>query len=546
MAVMEQNQSGMSQRVVVTDTEDTVTLKSRQSLEEEKKDGADEQTELNDLRSQWARQFLSDGGITFTVEKLLTLNISEEATRSIAELKDISFFVTLSKVFITAALSATTNNVSSAMTLVRKQSSIQDDDLDDVDMKEETKDSSDIFQEIMKEGTTSQEIILNTDFDSLVNKLLELSSALIVSLNFSIEHKVIVENALSLIVGAILNRPELLQHLVEFKSKTTPQIESGKDFIIQGLLICTEDKIRQDFKNSLNALCQNLFKDDQNALAFVLNSLANNFSEISNRPCAEFFDLFNTLIDQQSRRDDLARDLGGEGELQAFFDPEDLLNQIIARFKVSQQQVGLQGDQDDDNDGNLDDQAEEKEKLMIGLIQLTRKIIARADSQVTDRVIVEQDLISQIFKEFLFASYFAALDASNLDIKLTQKSRKSKKSGKKKAEKSRQEAFSLLIQLIQNSSFLMNRFLDQNLLPLIKTIKTPKGWLYVPPGTSNFERSQEYVGLKNLGCICYMNSMMQQFFMVPNFRYNLLCVDDGKEEELKEYRNEVIDDNMFH
>ena len=55
-----------------------------------------------------------------------------------------------------------------------------------------------------------------------------------------------------------------------------------------------------------------------------------------------------------------------------------------------------------------------------------------------------------------------------------------------------------------------------------------------------------YVGLKNLGCICYMNSMMQQFYMTPNFRYNLLCVDDGKPEEFKEYKNETIDDNMFH
>jgi len=24
-----------------------------------------------------------------------------------------------------------------------------------------------------------------------------------------------------------------------------------------------------------------------------------------------------------------------------------------------------------------------------------------------------------------------------------------------------------------------------------------------------------------------MNSMLQQFFMIPAFRYNLLCVDDG-------------------
>ena len=43
-----------------------------------------------------------------------------------------------------------------------------------------------------------------------------------------------------------------------------------------------------------------------------------------------------------------------------------------------------------------------------------------------------------------------------------------------------------------------------------------------------------------------MNSMMQQFFMVPAFRYNLLCVDDGKPEELAEYKGEQVDDNMMH
>jgi len=30
--------------------------------------------------------------------------------------------------------------------------------------------------------------------------------------------------------------------------------------------------------------------------------------------------------------------------------------------------------------------------------------------------------------------------------------------------------------------------------------------------------STGYVGLKNLGCICYMISLFQQFFMVPSFR----------------------------
>ena len=34
--------------------------------------------------------------------------------------------------------------------------------------------------------------------------------------------------------------------------------------------------------------------------------------------------------------------------------------------------------------------------------------------------------------------------------------------------------------------------------------------------------------------------------MIPCLRYNLLCTDDGKHEELVEYKNRLFDDNMFH
>jgi len=41
------------------------------------------------------------------------------------------------------------------------------------------------------------------------------------------------------------------------------------------------------------------------------------------------------------------------------------------------------------------------------------------------------------------------------------------------------------------------------------------------------ERSHTgYVGLKNLGCICYMNSILQQLFMIPSYRKAILEVDD--------------------
>jgi ubiquitin carboxyl-terminal hydrolase 34 len=90
----------------------------------------------------------------------------------------------------------------------------------------------------------------------------------------------------------------------------------------------------------------------------------------------------------------------------------------------------------------------------------------------------------------------------------------------------------------------MNAFLEKSMLPLMSLIKRHDGWNYTPPGHS--ESKQRYVGLKNLGCICYMNAMMQQFFMIPAFRYNLLSVDDKMPEELHEFKGHQIDDNMLH
>ncbi len=42
-------------------------------------------------------------------------------------------------------------------------------------------------------------------------------------------------------------------------------------------------------------------------------------------------------------------------------------------------------------------------------------------------------------------------------------------------------------------------------------------WKYQP---SAYEKAPcGYVGLKNLGATCYMNSLMQQFYMIPAFRW---------------------------
>ena len=56
-----------------------------------------------------------------------------------------------------------------------------------------------------------------------------------------------------------------------------------------------------------------------------------------------------------------------------------------------------------------------------------------------------------------------------------------------------------------------------------------------------------HVGLYNLGSICYMNSVMQQLYMVPSFRYAIIGCDDNqppKPYSAEKYGKE--DDNLFH
>jgi hypothetical protein len=56
------------------------------------------------------------------------------------------------------------------------------------------------------------------------------------------EDKLIVENTLSLMVGCILHKNELLNDFYSF--------ENPEQFVISGLLDCAHERIREDFKSS--------------------------------------------------------------------------------------------------------------------------------------------------------------------------------------------------------------------------------------------------------------------------------------------------------
>ncbi len=58
-------------------------------------------------------------------------------------------------------------------------------------------------------------------------------------------------------------------------------------------------------------------------------------------------------------------------------------------------------------------------------------------------------------------------------------------------------------------------------------------------------KKDSFIGLRNLHSICYMNSVLQQFFNVPSFKYAILQANDRELPRYDEHFKE-IDDNILH
>jgi len=94
-----------------------------------------------------------------------------------------------------------------------------------------------------------------------------------------------------------MHKAELFKGFLEFESNS--DIKNTSELILSGLLYSQEDKIREDFKATLSALCLG-FKaqsESQSPIEFILPLMSHNFDKISEYPCKQYFALFNELID---------------------------------------------------------------------------------------------------------------------------------------------------------------------------------------------------------------------------------------------------------
>jgi len=156
--------------------------------------------------------------------------------------------------------------------------------------------------------------------------------------------------------------------------------------------------------------------------------------------------------------------------------------------------------------------------VLRGLLNLTRELVHQVPA-IKDPLGQEHGLVLEVFRNCLF------------DVP-TAKRRGVAPPPKCKTTESRRAAFALLGELAKGS--------DANFKQLVQLLTGLHGSTHsngLRPFDWDFEAKAEeksdtgFVGLKNLGCICYMNSLMQQLFMVPPLRRNLLSAADKEENK---------------
>ena len=179
--------------------------------------------------------------------------------------------------------------------------------------------------------------------------------------------------------------------------------------------------------------------------------------------------------------------------------------------------------------------------LLIGLINIIR-IVLNHENDLREECAIKEGLLAEIFGKCLFPGVALASDSLPPLNSVESVEGFSWDAQKCKSKESRSAAYNLMATLCKGSYACQLYHLKECLEPLCKSIIKHNGWDYIP--SSESRSAHGYAGIENLGCICYMNAMIQQFFMVPSLRYSILNVNDQKPPNPKPPLG--VDDNVLH
>jgi hypothetical protein len=117
------------------------------------------------------------------------------------------------------------------------------------------------------------------------------------------EDKLIIDNAINLWIGCLLHSEDLFN---DFSNSENNDLNS-EEFLLTGLLYCPYETVREEFKESIRALClkvrESPSEGNSSPLDYILRLLSSNFSLISDYPSKQYLALFIELLDHQFQGD---------------------------------------------------------------------------------------------------------------------------------------------------------------------------------------------------------------------------------------------------
>lgn len=462
-----------------------------------------EKFEKYENQKLWKIKFIVTGGFS----KLFNILIEFQKSEGIFQKKCLGFVLNLVGMFVLAGFASMTPEIFEAVELVRKLSIEEVEGSESKTEKEDQEKGSklinDLRDDIIKHGL-SDSLIGVVDFSKLISKIMEILAGILSCPESEVEDKHIAESALELWVTCLLHNNSLIESVYSFQGSMN--LES---LAFTALTHSKMFHVRNIFSKSLANICEKVVYPAQMPIPYFLNLLMNKVPTDKPEPdkdYTQFFDVFCKLLEL-----DMA---------QPTQDYEKLIKE-----------------------------------LMVGIIQ--RPATEKRSSYFSDRVLVGLLLIAEIifrnqpqFKALAFDSGFTQavflqiLFPPLIDFEGEQYSMEYVQETfqllppKAKCRDSRLAGYKLLSTLIRGHK--ENLKLILTLVDDLKNEIAPvKSWNYSPMTDAR----QSYVGIYNLGCICYMNAMLQQFFYVPQFRYSILAVDDKKPVNLGP---NDIDDNLIH
>jgi len=274
-----------------------------------------------------------------------------------------------------------------------------------------------------------------------------------------------------------------------------------KNFLINGLILSGNPFIKIALKKEMLRIF-NLYKDKEPSeshahvilIPYMIQTMVKQTLN-SNSNCKSFYELLCDMI----------KDLPNNSKL-----PIDFLEEMktIANY-IKEHKI-------------RENKASNTDYLIIGLMNLLSRIIERFPAS-------RDYLCNDMLNEVLHKCLFEFPDSENR-IQLA-----SSIPPKCKSQASRQAALNLLSILCRDSCEAILKAVEY-LMPIHKNAswrtKRRADWAIVPEADE--KSTTGYVGLKNLGAICYMNSLLQQLYMIPSFRNDILSAVDPEQTTVSE------------